>query len=400
MILLTLAALAEPTRKLDLAPEVVSETTAQVRSDTTGELFVIARETAWGTMTIGPAQLEAYGELGFPSGFDQSFDGELFVLAADGGGDHYEWTVGRQRLDLPLFNRLMDGGRAAWTPNEHVRLEAWAGQARHVGLDGIASGAPIARFAASYMRGRFTGTLGTWGELGDAPAVHPDLRLRWRDPDSRLAPDIGLLAAVGAGAEGAAVERARLEVSGRPIGGVRLLAWGEHRQALPGGSQLGPSILASFAPEGAEEIGAAFGWTDVKRSKLWVEGAVQLYPDETGELTQGATAQVSWRPTCPTQSWCAYPFWRGATGPGGVYNAVGGSLLVPVPEPATLSVNGMVVPYRKPYEVWDTALVLGTTLTIHPPVSPFTVLIGGEIARTAIAPIDPRGWATLRMEAR
>lgn len=178
------------------------------------------------------------------------------------------------------------------------------------------------------------------------------------------------------------------------------MAWVEHREALPSTSPLGPSILASFAPDGADEVGLGAGWTDARRSQLWVQGGLQRYaPAPDAAPGQGLSAEVGWRPACGDADWCLVPSWRAASGPGGVYQAFAAAVDVPLPEPVALRAHGMIVPYHKPYRDWDTALVLGGRLSFAPGEGHLAMELGGEVARTEIAPLDPRGWATLRLEA-
>lgn len=375
-------------------PDAVITASLQGRRDTLGDTFVAGRATGWGSWTFDAVRLEGYGELGWPAGVDQPLVPELFVLAADGRTGQVDWTLGRQRLDLPVYGRMLDGGRVGWTPAAGARLEAWAGQARHVGLDGLTSGAPVGRFAATLSRGGASATAAAWAEGGEDPAIHPDLRLRWRGA-GRLAPDVAAVGALAV-ADRTIVERARIEAGLRPMGGVRATLHAEHREALE--SELGPSILAALAPDGTNELGAGFGWTSTRRSKLWIEGGVQVWPAPGGD-DLGLVGTVSWRPTCATGTWCLYPTFRGASGPGGLYDAVGATLKVPTPDVVRLGFDGMVVPYRKPHRAWDTAASLRTTLEIHPEDSAITALLGGEIAHDAIADVAPRAWVLLRMEA-
>ncbi|MDP2310690.1 MAG: hypothetical protein Q8P18_32030 [Pseudomonadota bacterium] len=391
------------------APEGVTTTVVQARPDMLGNAFVSGWQSASGTWNLGPARLEGYGEVGWPAGVDSPVVPEIYVLTADGGSGRVDWTLGRQRMELPTWGRLLDGGRLAWSPFAALRIEAWAGQARQVGLltveDGLASGAPVARLAATFTSaegaaGAWLAIAGVWGEAGPIPALHPDLRLRWSGADAPGKPDISALVAVGIAGEAPVLERGRVEAIFRPAAGVRALVYGEHREALAtlgeaGAAPLGPAILATFAPEGAEEIGVGLGRSDARRAEIWGSAAVQTW-DSGPDRQLGARAELAWRPTCPPESWCFAPAWHGATGPGGVYQSFGTSAALPVPQPLFLTVNAAVVPYRKPHAPWDTALVLGATAEVRR--SFWSLSVGGEIAHDAIAPLDPRAWLALRLE--
>ncbi|MES2639460.1 MAG: hypothetical protein V4850_08240 [Myxococcota bacterium] len=385
------------------APEAVTTTVVQARPDTLGAPFVAAWQSASGTWDLGGARLEGYGEVGWPAGVDSPVVPEIYVLTADGGAARIDWTLGRQRIELPTWGRLLDGGRFAWSPSDVVRLEVWAGQARHVGLDGLTSGAPLARVAATVSAGDWFGVAGVWAEAGPkltkGGALHPDLRLRWRSTNVPLRPDITALGSLGIAGGATVVERARVEVMVRPAAGVRARLHAEHRQSAHGAAPLGPAILTTFAPDGADELGVGLGRSDARRAELWASVAMQTWK-AGADRELGARAEVVWRPTCSAESWCVSPAWHGVTGPGGVYQSFGASTALPVPEPLFLTVNAAVIPYRKPHSPWDTALVLGATAEVRPTTSFWSLSVGGEVARDAIAPVDPRAWLALRLETQ
>ncbi len=379
--------------------QAVSTTVVQARPDMLGDVFVPLRQSLWGQGQFGGVAIEGYGDLAWSAGVDREVLPEMYVLAADGGGATVDWTVGRHRIDLPTFGRMLDGGRIGWSPNDVVRVEAWAGHARHVGLDGFASGAPLVRAAASYRRQRFSSTLGAWAELGDAANVHTDLRARWQDVRSRVRPDVAVLGSVALGGDEPAFERLRFDAGLRPVSGVDVRVWGEHREVAAPVSALGQSILAAFAPDGVDELGAGVGFTDTRRDQLWVEGGVQSWIAAADEdPSTGFTGQVSWRPTCGASTWCLSPGWRAASGPGGVYHAVSANLAVPTPHPVALAVHGVVVPFRKPFLAWDTAVAVGATVGLEPAEAVWSLRLGGEVARDTTATVSPRGWLAFRME--
>lgn len=377
-----------------------AETVAQARPDMTGATFVGISEYLAGSAELGETKVEGYGALAWPSGIDQPIAPELYLLTVDGAVGRIDWTVGRQRIELSTWSRMFDGGRIAWSPSTATRLEGWAGFARHVGLDGVTAGAPVARLAGSYSAGALSAGIGAWGELGDAPALHPDLRVRYSGRGALL-PDVSGLAALGVGG-GMVLERARLDVGLVPFGGVHTRLWGEHRQALPELSLLGPSILQSFAPDGTDEVGLGVGWNDVRRNEVWASGSVQRWaPDVAGDDAQtGLSAEVAWRPNCDAGSFCLRPSWKGLSGPGGYYSSFLAAVTVPTPDVLAVDVYGMVAPYRKPHEAVDTVAAGGATVSVLP-TDFLAIGVGGELARDTISPLTPRAWATLRLgEAR
>lgn len=377
-----------------------SDTLFQGRMDNDGVPYVAGWETLWGAGGTPDLQGEAYGNVNFASGFDQPAAWELFVLAADGQKGKMDWTLGRQRLNLPSVGWMLDGGRIAWSPSKTLRLEAWAGQAEHVALGSYLDGVPVVRLNATYAAGPVTAAVGLLGEAGPNPALHPDIQVTAADPTSKLSPYANLVIDSGFDAAGAAVlEKGRLSLSARPLSGTRVTVWGEHRQALNTTSALAPLILATIAPLGYDELGSGFAWSAANTSKLWIEGSVQSYaPDAADELYRepGFAASTTWSPQCGSDSWCLAPSWRAASGPGGAYHAFVADITVPTPSAVGTHVVATVAPFQLAHEEWDTLLALGATATVKP-TRRLTGSVGGEIAHDALHPINPRLWLSLRV---
>lgn len=378
-----------------------SDTLFQGRMDNSGVPYVAGWETLWGAGGTPELQGEAYGNLSFDRGFDQPVAWELFVLAADGENGKIDWTLGRQRLNLPSVGWMMDGGRIAWSPSKTLRLEAWAGQAEHVALGSYLDGVPVARLNATATAGPVTAAFGVLGEAGPTPAVHPDLQVTYARPQSKLAPYANLVLDAGFDSAGAAVlEKGRLSLGLRPIPGTRVSLWGEHRQALNTTSPIAPLILATIAPLGYDELGGGFGWSAADTSKLWIEGSVQSYsPDPNDEPYReaGFAATTTWSPQCGSESWCLSPSWRAASGPAGAYHAFVADIAVPTPSVVGTHVIATVAPFHLAHEEWDTLLALGATATVKP-TRRLTGSVGGEVAHDALHPINPRLWLSLRVE--
>lgn len=380
-----------------LETDVVSTSLAQVRPDMTGQAHVSAWQNVWASARSGQVWGELHGDLAWPSGVDQAFAPELYVLSADGEGQQGDWTLGRQRIELPTWGRMLDGARGGWAASEHLRLEAWGGYAHHTGYEGYTTGTPLLRLAGTYQKQALLATVGAWGELGDTTALHTDLRVRVDNAEDPLAPDTAATVAVGFGEDGPTWERLRLEGSMRPARGLRATAHAEHREALPTVSVLGPSILANFAPSGTEELGLGLGWTSARRSRLWSSAALTSWSTEEGGPELGARAELRWQPLCDSQQVCISPTWSGVRGPGGLYHSVGAVTSLPVPDALSLDLHTMIVPYRKPHLPWDTVLVGGLRTAFQPSGASWSLALHGELARDAIAPLDSRAWLAFRV---
>lgn len=380
--------------------KATSETTVQGRMDDLGTPYVAGWETLWGRGGALFFQGEVAADVAFPHGFDQPLDWNLYVLTADGHTGRIDWTLGRQRMNVPSTGWDLDGGRIGYNANPYLRLEAWAGQAEHMGLASWTDGVPVARLSATVNAGPVHAVLGALGEAGDNPALHPDLQVTLADKRSKLAPSLNLLLIGGFDSEGAsALEKGRLFLSARPVAGTRLTLWGEHREATNETSTLAPLILANIAPLGYDEVGAGFGWTSATTSTLWTEGSVQSYapdPDDEPYREVGWTASAAWTPHCGADTWCVSPSWRAAAGPGGAYHAFLADIAVPTPGLFTTHVTATVAPYTLPHEAWDTLFALGAVVSASP-VPHLTGTLGGELAHDAIHPVDPRVWLSLRV---
>lgn len=376
-------------------------TQVQGREDALGTPFVGATEGLWGYARQPLWTAEGYGWLGFTSGVDQPFGGDLYLLSVDGNTTTVDWSVGRQHLDLPALPWLLDGARVAWAPNPHWRVEGWAGMAEHVALDTWTDGAPILRVAGTYKTPKLSGTLGLWGELGDSPAVHPDLEFRYRDLAAKHGWSTAVLVGAVAGADGSlGVENAHAELAFRPVAGTRALAWAEHREVVNTDSSLAAQILSTLAPDGYDEAGLGFGWYDVKMSQVYGTGSIASYaldPADPAYREVGLSGSLSWRPHCAAHDWCLSPAWRGAYGPGGAYHDVSATLTFPTPDLLTLQAVGMVLPYHTAHEAWDTALVGGLSFGIAPAKSWWSLTGGAELARDTFHDLDPRGWLAFRV---
>lgn len=382
-------------------PWVRSETLFQTRSDLLGSLYGGGIEALQGATDLGPTRLEGYGVVGFPQGFDQAPDGEIYLLTAEGETEALRWTLGRQPLLLPTWNRRLDGGRLVLLADPSVRVDLLAGVASRVGSDGVVGGVPVARLAADGRRGGARATVGMWGELADQPVAHADLEARLAPEGSPLAPELGALAAGGVRAGDAVVERARVDAGVRPLPGVRTTGWVEHREAL-GTEALGPDILATFAPDGSDAAGLGLGIDDRRRDRLWVSGSVQrwfvqLEPEADEPPALGFVGGVRYDPRCGEQTWCLAPGWQGVSGEGGLYHRVGGSLGLPLPSVVDLAVRGAWVPWRQPHVDWRSAAVAGATAVVDPGRW-VDIEAGCDLWFETTTP-DTRAWVAVRLDA-
>lgn len=390
-------------------PFATATTAVAVEQDFRGGLMVPFWQTAWVGVPVGTSHAEAYGELGWPSGVDEQIVPRMYVLSIDGQKDSVDWTIGRQRIDLPQYPRLMDGARAEWHGPGALSVEAWAGWAEHPAT-AWTDGAALGRVNARIKAGKVTARAGGWVEGGPTSdaAVHPDVDVRWAAPDSKRAPSLSLMAAAGIGNGDAVVERARAEFNFRPVSGSRGEVHIEHRDVLDATSPLSGDILATFAPQGSDEAGLGFGWSNVNRDELWMTGSVQTWDEDDAAASPlsdgsgrqvGARAEVSWRPRCGTDAWCLRPSWRGAAGPGGSYQAIGGALAAPGLGPVSLSAHAFVVPWRTTHKKWDTAAVAGLDADVHP-TKAWGLAVAGEVGHGVVADVDARGWVAFRLAVR
>lgn len=377
-----------------------SDTIVQARTDATGTPYVAGWENLWFEGGAPSLHYEGYGTVMAPHGFDQGAAWELYVLSVDGEKESYNWTIGRQRLNLPSAGWMLDGGRFAWTPSHTVTVEAWAGQAEHVGLGSWLDGVPVARLDATVMAGPVRATFGALGEFGETAAVHPDLQLKVADEASKYQPRADLLLDGGVDTDGnLALEKGRIAMSARPIAGTKAMVWGEHREALNDTSGMAPLILATLDPLGYDEVGAGFGWSAADTSRLWVEGSAQSFATDAADPEYrevGWSGKALWLPRCKAQSWCLTPSWNAASGPGGAYHALTADVTVPLPSVVQGHVIGTIAPYHAAHEEWDTLVALGATATVKP-MRKVSGTLGLEVAHDALHDVDPRAWLQVRV---
>lgn len=382
-------------------PQVRSETLFQARTDLTGELFYGGIEALRGTAVAGPARLEGYGDLGFRQGFDQPVDGEIYLLTADGEAGNVRWTLGRQPLLLPTWNRRLDGGWLTVQADRSLRVDLAAGVASRSGSNGAIGGVPVGRLALAWERGPGRATAGVWTELTEVSVVHADLEARVAPNARELAPQLGVVAAVGATRDEGALERARVDLGVRALPGVRTTTWVEHRETL-GSPALRSDILATFAPTGSDAAGLGVGIDDRKRDRLWVSGSVQRWwkgvePATVDDPGLGLVGELRYDPRCGAQRWCLSPSWQGVSGNGGWYQRMGARLQLPVPSPVDLGVRGAWVPWQKPHLEQRSAAVAGATAVVD--AGRWLDLEAGcDLWFESLTP-DTRAWVAVQLDA-
>lgn len=382
--------------------ELRSETLFQARSDVMGDLYSGGIEALGGIAEHGPARLEGYGDLGFRSGFDAPFGGEVYVLTADGTAGDVGFTVGRQPLLLPTWNRRLDGGRVAFPVAGRGTVEAWAGLATQPGTAGTWGGVPVARVAGAWEQDGTRAAAGAWVEAAADPALHGDLTVRWTRPDEPSAPDIALTGAVGTRAGETRAERLRTEASVRPAPGWRATVFGEHREAI-GGSELAADVLRTFAPAGVDSLGAGGGYTTRNRHRLWASGSVQRW--DTGVPGAppappgvGVVGEARWEPRCAADRWCVAPAWSGVWGSGGWLHRLGGAVDLPTPSVVDARLTGAWVPWQEPFQAWRASTVTGAVASVHPTPS-VALEAGADLVFGEVAP-NRRAWVALQVAAR
>lgn len=384
---------------IPLLTMAVSTTSASFQEDFSGTDRVPFWQTAWSGVTLGSTRVEAYGELGWEAGLDYPMVGRLYLLSVDGQAGNVDWMVGRQRILLPQFPRMMDGASMTWHGAGPLSVEASAGWGEHP-INTWAEGVAMGRLALHLDTHYFTAGAGAWVEGGTdhQMAAHPDVSARLLAEETRLAPSLSVMAAAGIGSERRVIERARAEISLRPFSGTHAFLHAEHREVLDASSPLSGTILAAFAPQGTDEVGVGLSVNDARKDELWMSGTLSAWDGLDGQQT-GMRAELSWRPNCQADAWCLRPSWRGGTGPGGSYQAMGGAIVTPFPGPINLSAHAFAVPWQTPYQDWTTASVVGLDADIH--ASPWWQLaFGGEVGHDIIADRDVHAWATLRVVLR
>lgn len=391
-------------------PWALSESGAAVQPDLAGSAFVSPWQALWVGRTLGGLRLEGYGEVGWPSGVDEAALGRLYGLTVDGQQGAVSYTLGRQRLDLPAYPRTLDGGSARFELSEGLALHAAAGWAEHPVLP-LQTGTPFGRGAVVLRLGAFQGELGAWLESVSerGPVEHSHATASWARPELRWAPSARALGSLAFDGTTTVVERARVDLGARPVPGTRLALFVDHRQALDPSSTLGAGILGAFAPTGADEAGLGVGVQGVNRDQLWLEASLtrwdsrslQESPLVAGDTEQlGVQGAASWVPSCGAERWCVAPSWRGATGAGGAFHALGGTVEVPLPGGALgLGLHAFLVPWHQAHAPWSLGNVAGGTMSATP--EPWIRWsLGGEVGLGLVSPLDYRAYTTLRVEAR
>lgn len=387
-------------------PWAWEETSVAVQPDLAGNLQVPIWQTLWASRAFESVRVEGYVELGWPSGVDQAVVARLYGLTADGQSGPIDWTLGRQRMEMPGYPRILDGGHAVWHASPTLSVEGWFGWAENAVLP-IETGALFGRAALVLRVPTVRAEVGGWMEsvATGGIIVHPYISGHWENELWQVNPSIQVISALAIGEQGTVLERARIDLSARPLSGTRAVIFVDHRDVLDASSVLAGGILATLAPQGTDEIGGGAGWSTVGRDELWAEGSLVAWdaadPDasplagaDTGQL--GYQASAAWRPSCRSESWCFSPSWRVASGGGGMFHAVGGMLTLPLPSGMQLGVHDYLVPWHTASSPWTLAQVGGVNLSLSPtPWMRWT--IAGEAGHGLVAGVDYRGWSTLRM---
>ena len=384
------------------AAEPIAAVTSAVSlgEDFGGSLLLPYWQTAWVGVSAGSVRAEAYGELAWASGVDRPGVPLLHVASAAGRSGAVDWCVGRQRILLPQLPRMLDGAQARWRGSGPFSLSAAAGWAEHPAVP-WEEGAGLARVAAHVETSGVVAAAGFWLEGGpaSAPALHPDLSLRWARPDTRRAPALALVLAGGVAPDRTVLERARLEFALRPRPGTRVVAHVEHREVLDPASVLGGGILATFAPHGTNEVGLGAGWSSVRRDEFWMSGTLATWDERPANATAtaqagpevGGTVAASWRPSCRPGDWCGEPVWRVASGPGGIFHAFGGSVTAPPVGAVTLGGHAFLAPGHTPHAQWSLASVAGLDGRLALPMG--SIAVAGELGHRVAGVGAAAGWS-------
>jgi len=264
----------------------VSTTSASFQQDFSGTDMVPFWQTAWSGVTLGSTRVEAYGALAWEQGIDNPMVARLYLLSVDGQKGNVNWMVGRQRVLLPQFPRMMDGASMTWQGRGPLSVEASAGWGEHPS-NPWEEGTALGRLALHLNTAHVAAGAGAWVEGGgDRPmAAHPDVSARLSAQEIRIAPSLSLMAVAGIGSEQTVMERARAEISLRPFSGTHAFLHAEHRDVLDASSPLSGSILEFFAPQGTDEVGVGLSVNDARKDELWMSGAYETWDGLDGTQT-------------------------------------------------------------------------------------------------------------------
>ena len=324
-----------------LAGSAESETLAQVRHDFFGE-----RQVPVAT-TLRLVEDGAYADLQAALRLDHAADLDLHVVSASSRRHWGHWGLGRQLVHAPLRPQLIDGARLGWRQGG-LSVEAWGGLARHLELDDLREGTPTGRVQAGWASGS------VWTRAGATvdEELRGDLevlaRTAWPGRPSARA----LL--ISAPTQPTALLRAELGAS--PVPRLRVTAHAQHREPLDGPT--GEALLATFAPEGADEVGLGLRWSNASWSSLAGSYALGRH-EEQGQPVLGHAVDLSWTPPRSDRVLRPSPAYRYRSGPGGQFHAVHAAASVSLGDRRELRLHGAVVPYQKLDEPWDTAWVAG-----------------------------------------
>ena len=358
-------------------PAVESETLAQVRHDLYGDRLYPA------VTTLRFHEDNAYADLQASLRIDHQAELDLFLLGASSSRSWGRWGLGRQLVSTPLRPQVLDGGSLSGSLGR-LELGGWAGMLRRFELDDLSEGQPAARawagmaMGSTHFRGgvqadssvRADVELNHRFELPGQPTAHLLAMGSLQQPTTWLQADFGL----------------------RPVPKVQLGLHGLHREALDPQAPLGEALLATFAPEGMDELGASVRLVGARWSALWARGSVSTYEVE-GQRQYGHGADLVWLPPRTDRALRLSPAWRYRGGPGGSFHALSGSASLQFGPRRALQARAAVVPYQKLDQPWDTALTAG--LSAHQSWRWGQVQLGLEAAHDASYTFDLRGSAGL-----
>ena len=367
--------------------ERLSETIVEVRHDLYGERMI----AGWQVVSIAEhhhgASIHAMAALDALSGVDERLDPDLYLLSARIPWRGTRWTVGRQRAVGALRPVTLDGARVE-VVFPHATLEAWGGIARHQDLDDLADGTTIGR-----MRGTFGGrrwNLALGGELQSEVALLPRA-----DAEARV--HLGKTrwtgGAVAGWDESVILEHGRFGVAAR-LGRLDAELHGAHREATLPGNLLDDRILASFAPDGTDEVGVGGRWINSGWSSMSARYALQTYL-LLDERLWGHAVDLGWDPG-PTTTLQFLPAFRFRASPGGILYAFWLVSRAPLGR-FDVEARGAVVPFRAGRSTWDVAAHLGADLGRS--FGPIRITTGFDSASDAHYHLDLRGHMVVRLEA-
>jgi hypothetical protein len=366
-----------------------SETVLQARHDFFGEPLTPFYQYLRFFDRAGPVDVAGYAGAEWSAGIDQPMDPELYLLEASGRYSWARWTLGRQQAIDVFRPQTFDGARVELSPSDAVAVDAWGGIARHHDLDDLADGEAIGRASLRLRSGAAALRCGLEIDPAATHGVQEDVEGRIRLGSAGGMPEARALVVLG----GSDVRWSQLSLAASAVSGVRFTLQGEHRATWDPTDLLGESVVAAFAPESVDSVGLGVRVSDRTWSALSVAYSFDSY-EQVDERVYGHAVDASYASGRRRSAFRVVPSYRFRAGPGGMFHAAYATALLGLSDATALTATAAVVPYRKLYDPWTTALAGGLRASERIG-SHVTVTAGADAARDATYTFDLRASGTL-----